>query len=254
MNSRRTILFVALARFLLLAVTPATVSAEVVGSTYNFGATWFDYTYQVDGVLVEQLKEQGNFQIMVFNITAGDDYEYTYSGYNYDGSVYTDEQNGTVAFQSNQVDFNLDTVDPNNDDTANLLGYQSFLDFDVYPNFHYHHPGAMFFVDPVWSTHVDDWSDSVTDADSEEGVTQVTESAGDGSFSLEISVNIEKIHYDYGNMTGTSAISFSASYDADGVLSTWSVQQINSLQNENATVVYTFLQSFSHILHFPLRK
>lgn len=46
-------------------------------------------------------------------------------------------------------------------------------------------------------------------------------------------------------MTGTLTLAFSADYDTDGVLSTWSLQHIRTSSNENHTIVHTVNQSFT---------
>jgi hypothetical protein len=58
-------------------------------------------------------------------------------------------------------------------------------------------------------------------------------------------MGIEHEHPVYEEMNGTLTISFSASFDTDGVLSTWSLQQVTSLSNDEHSVVQTISQSFA---------
>ena len=227
---------------LLLGATPRSVSADITGNTYSFHAVWLEQTYQVDNAIVMDEIVQGDFLVNIYNITPSDSYEYTFTGMNYHPygfSPYYDEYNGSVAFQDNKVYFDLDTTDV---DANNLT---EDYDLDMFPYFSEHHPGSMFFVNPVWSTHTTDWTTAVDDAEGQDGVTAVTESAGEGSFSFQIMIDIEFNHTDYNYMSGTETITFSTVYDTDGVLSTWSLQLVTSSSNENHTVVQTQNQRFS---------
>lgn len=227
---------------LLLGATPRSVSADITGNVYSFSAVWFDQSYQVDNAIILDETVQGDFSISIYNITPTDSYEYTFTGLNYHPygfSPYYDEHNGSVAFQDNKVFFDLDTIDADEDDLAENY------DLDMFPYFSEHHPGSMFFVNPVWSTHNTDWTTAVDDAENQLGVTGVTESANEGSFSFQIAIGIEYNHTDYDYMNGTLAISFNAAYDTDGVLSTWSLQHVTSSSNENHTIVHTINQSFA---------
>ncbi|MHA2179728.1 MAG: hypothetical protein ACXAAK_15410, partial [Candidatus Thorarchaeota archaeon] len=226
----------------LLGATPRFVSADITGNVYDFSAVWFEQVYQVDSAIVLDETVAGNFQIKVNNITPSDSYEYTYTGLNYHPfgfAPYYDEHNGTIAFQDSKVYFDLDTTDA---DANNLT---EDYDLDMYPYFSTFSPGSMFFVNPVWSTHNTDWNTAVDDAEILPSVTSITESTGEGSFSFQIVMGIEQDHPDYNNMTGTATITFNAVYDTDGVLSTWSLQQLRSSSNENHTIVHTLRQSFA---------
>jgi len=227
---------------LLLGATPRSVSADITGNVYSFSAVWFDQSYQVDNAIVVDETVQGDFSISIYNITPTDSYEYTFTGLNYHPygfSPYYDERNGSVAFQDNKVYFDLDTTDVDEDDLA------EDYDLDMFPYFSEHHPGSMFFVNPVWSTHNTDWTTAIADAENQIGVTGVTESMSEGSFSFQIALGIEYNHTDYDYMNGTLTISFNAAYDTDGVLSTWSLQHVTSSSNENHTIVHTISQSFA---------
>ena len=242
MTTRRTLVLLVAVGLLLLGATPRYVSADITGNVYDFTAVWFDQSYQVDNAVVLEETQQGSFSINVYNITPGDLYEYAFTGMNYHpygSSPYYDEYNGTVDFQDNKVYFALDTAD----DDEN--GLAEAVDLDMYPYFTEHHPGYLFFVNPVWSTHTTDWNTAVSDAESELGVTSITDNIGDGSFSFEIAIGIEFDHAVYGYMNGTLSITFNTNYDTDGVLSTWSLQQVTSSSNENHTVVQTQKQSFN---------
>ena len=241
MISRKTLIVLVAVGLLRLGATPRSVSADITGTVYNFSAVWFNQKYQVDNAIVLDETLQGDFRIHVYNITPSDWYEYTFTGLNYNfwSSPYFDERNGSIAFQDNKVYFNLDTLDADGDNLT------EDYDVDMYPYFSEHHPGSMFFVNPVWSTHNTDWTDSVEDAEAELGVSAFTESANEGSFSFQATIGIEYNHSMYNYMSGTSTVSFNAAYDNDGVLSTWSLQQVRSASNENHTVVHTLRQSFA---------
>ena len=242
MKPRRIFIAVAALGLLLFVAFPHPASADITGNTYNFSAVWSYQKYQVDSSVVTEQTQKGDFQIAVTNITPGDAYEYTYSGMNYHpngASPYYDQDNDTVAFQNNKVYFDLTTHDL--DDNGLAESYNLVM----FPSFAEHHPGNMFFVNPVWSTHTTDWNDAVNSANGQPAVTALTESASGGSFTFDITIGIEYDHSVYNHMNGTAEFKFSASYDSDGVLSTWSLQQIISTQNENHTVLNTIAQSYS---------
>ena len=242
MTSRSTLIVIVAVGLLLLGATPQSVSADITGNVYSFSAVWFDQTYQVDNAIILDETVQGDFRVSIYNITPSDSYEYTFTGLNYHPygfSPYYDERNGSVAFQDNKVYFDLDTADVDEDDLA------EDYDLDMFPYFSEHHPGSMFFVNPVWSTHNTDWTTAVADAENQLGVNGVTESMSEGSFSFQIILGIEYNHTDYDYMNGTLTISFNAAYDTDGVLSTWSLQHVTSSSNENHTIVHTISQSFA---------
>ncbi|MHA2043139.1 MAG: hypothetical protein ACW99G_00010 [Candidatus Thorarchaeota archaeon] len=209
MTSRRRLIVIVAVGLLLLGATPRFVSADITGNVYDFSAVWFEQVYQVD------------------------------SAHPFGFAPYYDEHNGTIAFQDSKVYFDLDTTDA---DANNLT---EDYDLDMYPYFSTFSPGSMFFVNPVWSTHNTDWNTAVDDAEILPSVTSITESTGEGSFSFQIVMGIEQDHPDYNNMTGTATITFNAVYDTDGVLSTWSLQQLRSSSNENHTIVHTLRQSFA---------
>jgi hypothetical protein len=242
MKFRRTLFVGTLAALLLFVAVSGPVQADVIGSTYSFSAVWMEQSYQVDGVVVQQILLQGTFQIVVHNITASDGYDYTFTGMNshhlYDVPYY-DEQNDTAYFDDNTVYFDLDCTDSDENGFAEAAGV------GLAPGYHYHNPGAIVFVDPVWDSHIIEWDESVTEAESEEGFQSITESADEGSFSFQIIVDVEDEHDDYGNMTGTATFTFSATYDVDGVLNTWEYTSATSLQNENHTVSNTWSQRFA---------
>ena len=248
MPSKRTLIVIVAAGLLLLGVTPQSVSAAITANVYDFSAVWFDQNYQVDNANVLDEAILGNFQIRITNLTPSDSYEYTYTGlnWNYWSLPYYDEYNGSIAFQDNKVHFDLETTD---DDEDNLV---EDYDLDISPYFSEHHPGSMFFVNPVWSTHDTDWTGSVNDAETQLGITDITESTGAGDFSLRVTMGIEDNETDYDYMSGTLTITFNAAYDADGVLSTWSLRSVTSLSNENHTTTNTVSQSFSRGAGAPL--
>jgi len=241
MRAKRTLFVGSIAVLLLFVMLSNPVQADVIGTTYSFSAVWFEQSYQVDNVIVEQELYQGTFQIYVYNITPGDAYEYTFSGMNSnsgDDTPYYDEQNETVGFDDNTVNFDLYTAD----DDENGLAEVAYI--GMHPYYHHSNPGNILFVDPVWVTHNAEWDASVTDAESEAGFLTITESASEGSFSFQIVVDAEQDHPDYGNITGTSTFTFSAVYDEDGVLLNWDFTQVNSFQNENHQVTDTISRRF----------
>ena len=249
MPSKRMLIVIVAVGLLMLGTTPQSVSAAITGNVYNFSAVWFGQTYQVDNTNVLEETEQGNFQIRITNLTPSDYYEYTYTGLNWNHwtiSPYYDEYNGSIAFQDNKVHFDLDTVDVDEDDLI------EDYDFQMYPYFSEHHPGTMFFINPVWSTHDTDWADSLDDADTQLGVTDITQSRGDGDFSLRITMGIEYNHTDYDYMSGTLIITFNAAYDNDGVLSTWSLKYVTSSSNEDHNIIQTVTQSFTRGAGAPI--
>jgi hypothetical protein len=249
MPSKRTLIVVVAVGLLLVGATPKSASAAITGNTYNFSAIWFDQNYQVDNANILDESLHGNFQIRITNLTPSDYYEYTYTGLNWNHwsySPYYDEYNGSIAFQDNKVHFDLDTDDADENDLI------EHYDFQTFPYFSEHHPGSMFFVNPVWSTHDTDWTSSVNDADTQLGVTDITQSTGEGDFSLRITMGIEDNHTEYEYMSGTLIITFSAAYDADGVLSTWTVRYVTSLSNDDHTTIRTVSQSFSRGAGAPL--
>ncbi|MFW9769075.1 MAG: hypothetical protein ACFFEM_09665 [Candidatus Thorarchaeota archaeon] len=241
MISRRTLIVIIAVGLLILGATPRFVSADITGNSYDFSAVWVNQRYQIDNIAVYDETMAGGFQILVTNITASDSYEYTFTGLNYNFWTlpFYDERDGSVAFQDNKVYFNLDTTDV---DADNLT--ESY-DIDMYPYYSTGQPGSMFFVNPVWSTHNTDWTDAVENAETQPGVTAITESASGGSFSFQISVAYEQNHTEYNYMTGTISLTFNAAYDNDGVLSSWALQQVRSSSNENHTIVHTINQSFA---------
>jgi len=242
MHARRKFLIPIMVVALLLAFSPQSVRADVAGSTYNFTATWDDTTLTVDDVLVYKNSISGTFAIEVYNLTSSDNYEYNFAGLNYDGSgpPYVDDQNDSVDFLDNRVYFDLDTDDDDDDNIADDI------DLDMFPHFYHHYPGSMFFVNPTWSTHDANWNTAITDLDGNPTITEpITESADEGVFSFRIIVNVEIENSDYGLMNGTDTIVFSASYDADGVLSTWDLTQTIAMENENHTTTQVTSERYS---------
>ncbi len=239
---KRTLFCVSISALLLLVMASSPVQADVIGTTYSFSAVWLERTYQADSVIVQQELYQGTFQISVTNITPNDAYEYVFTGMNSnygDDTPYYDEQNETIGFDDNTLAFDLHTTD------ADDNGLAEAASISMYPFYHHSNPGQIIFVDSVWVTHNTDWAASVAAAESEDGFQTITESADKGTFSFHIIVDIEQDHSDYGNMTGTASLTFSASYDADGVLLNRDFSQVNSLQNENHTITDTISTSFT---------
>ncbi|MHA1577301.1 MAG: hypothetical protein ACTSU3_08055 [Candidatus Thorarchaeota archaeon] len=243
MHARRKFLIPILVVALLLAFTPQSVKADVAGSIYNFSATWEDTTLTVDNVLVYQNSFTGTFQIEVYNLTSSDNYEYNFAGFNYYehyGPPFIDDQNDSVDFLDSRVYFDLETADEDDDNLADDI------DIDMYPHYYHHTPGNMFFVNPTWSTHDSNWNAAISDLDDNPTINEtITESANEGVFSFRIVVNAETENEFYGNMTGTNTIVFGATYDADGVLSTWDLTQTIAMQNENHTTIQVTSERYS---------
>ena len=242
MRSRRILLAPFLVIALLFAFTPQPVSADITGNHYFFAATWESYERTIDNELIYQESITGTFEITVYNLTPSDEYEYNYNGFNYAyGYPYDDDFNESVDFLDNRVHFYLEVYDSDDNNVSN--GYSLYH----YPYFTYHNPGNMFFVNPTWETHNADWNDAVENATGYSSVTSLTSGAGDGTFSFNIIMNIETIDFVHGNMTGTTALDFAASYDDDGVLSTWELVRTTSILNENHTINNIDLESYSRV-------
>lgn len=241
MKSRR-IMFLALTLSLLvLAITPQVVKADITGNTYYFTSNWLEQTYQKDSGAIFESSIDGSFSITVLNTTevGGDDaYEYNYHGFDYFIIPYPVDHNDTVEFIEQKVYFDLVTNDIDNDSRSE--GTTLYIN----PSYHFAHPGRQFFVNPVWSTHNTDWNNAVDDLEDNEMVHDIVESSGEGSFSLQCIVDGETIYSGLGPMNGTNTYSFSASYDVDGVLSSWVFSQVLQYSNENHTM-YT-VQSSSY--------
>ncbi len=242
MMKRRTSLLSTLILVAFIGFAPMIVHADITGNTYYFSATWNEKTSQVDSGPVYKSTVTGQFSINIYNITPSDLYEYSFKGQNYihhQYSPYYDEQNDTVDFQDNRVYFDVVTTDSDNDSRSEVTG------FVVYPYFTHHLPGNMFFVNPVWSLHNTEWNDGISAAEDDDTVSSVSGSASEGIFSADIVVDIEMGSSLLGNLTGTLSIEFDASYDQDGVLSTWSVVRISDLSNEEHSIIETEIQRFS---------
>lgn len=231
-----------MAAVLLLFLPTAVVAAEdITGNTYFFSATWSKQSYVADDGPVHKSSLTGDFQITVLNITADDAYEYRYLGANYYYRAYDpyfENRTERIYFQDNKVSFDLSTTDEDGDNKS-----ESF-DFEPRPHFEHNHPGHMFFVNPVWSTHNSEWDTSFQEAEEDPTVSEVSGTIGDGSFSLQIVIGTESSHELYGNMTGTASITFDASYDDNGVLLEWQVSHTIASENENHTLATTFTQQF----------
>jgi len=220
---------------LMFAFVTLPANASIVGNVYYFEATWVDQTFQENGGPIYQSKSESAFKITVFNVTeiGGDDvYEYNYNGFDWIGIATPVDHNGTVEFQDNKVYFGLSTTDGDADNRSEST------DVDVYParSFTYH--GRYVFVNPVWSTHETDWGSAATGVEADPTVSSFTHNMGDGSFSFRIVVEVEDIVDVDGtpqDVNGTHTFVFSAVYDSDGIMSSWSLSAQLSLQNENYT-------------------
>jgi hypothetical protein len=229
----------------MFAFVTLPANASIVGNVYYFEATWVDQTFQENGGPVYQSKSEGVFKITVFNITeiGGDDvYEYNYNGFDWIGiSAHVDE-NETVEFQDNKVYFNLATTDGDADNRSESA------DVNLYPTRSFSYHGRYAFVNPVWSTHETDWGSAASDVEADPTVSSFTHNMGDGSFSFRIVVEVEDTVHVNGvpqDANGTQTFVFSAVYDSDGIMSSWSLTNQVSLQNENYTSDQTVTTRFA---------
>lgn len=243
MRSRRILIAPFLVIALILAFTPQPVSADITGNHYFFAATWYDVKYTVDNELVVQHSDSGTCEITIHNLTSRDEYEYNYNGFNYYsyGSPYDVDINDSVDFLENRVHFQLMLYDFDEDSITD------FVTIDVYPGFHHYSPGYMFFVNPTWETHNVDWNNAVENATGYSSVSSITDSAANGAFSFNIVVDVETSYFFHGNMTGTTTLDYDASYDDDGVLSTWELTRTTAVQNENHTINSVNLEKYTRV-------
>ncbi len=216
--------------FILVTLLPGEVSADITGNTYWFSGTWLEQTYQEN--LGEEFRSSvsGEFKITVLNATeaGGDDvYEYNFQGFSWYRVPYYLNVTSAVEFQENKVLFELETEDDDNDSRAETA------ELTVFPAFQHYRPGHMFFVNPIWSTHNTGWESAVNDAQNENTTAQLTESSGDGAFNLRLVIDIES--EDEGELNGTRTFDFTASYDSDGILTSWETITTTRLSNENHT-------------------
>jgi hypothetical protein len=239
MVSRRKVLVPLLAGLMLFMLIPQNASAAITGNTYYFAISWLDQTSQIDGGPVFVSSVDGQFAITVLNVTeiGGDDaYVYNYNGFTWLFSPITIDHNDTVQFQDNKVYFDLHTTDSDSNNRSESTS------LSLYPGISTSHPGRNIFVNPVWSTHDADWNTAVNEAEAESTVASIASSISEGSFSFTIVVDIESEDADYGNLTGTETYTFSASYDTDGILSSWSLSARALISNENHTIDSTATQ------------
>ncbi|MFQ5831395.1 MAG: hypothetical protein ACE5H4_01685 [Candidatus Thorarchaeota archaeon] len=244
--TRKRAWFVSIAIGLLaFAFVTLPANASIVGNTYYFAATWIDQTFQENGGPIYQSEAGGVFEVTVFNVTeqGGDDvYVYNYNGFDWLTVSVPVDHNDTVDFQNNKVYFDLATTDGDADNRSEAT------DVEIYPTRSFTHHGRHLFVNPVWSTHETDWGSAASDVTADPTVSSFTHNSGDGSFSFRIEVDIEdtaEVDGDTQDVNGTAVFTFSASYDSDGVLSTWSLSMHTSLHNENYTSDHTISTSLA---------
>lgn len=236
-----------LAVVLTLAFLAPAADASIVGNTYYFEIAWLQQQYSENTGPTYHAESNGQFRVTVFNLTGsggGDAYIYNYDGFDWDGSAVTVNQNDTVAFQDNIVYFSLTTPDRDHD---NLSETPSLI---VYPVRSTAHPGRTVFVNANWSIHESDWNSAVAEAEEEWTVASVVESLGGGTFSFSIAVNTE-MRVDMGSwnqfVNGTTTFDFSAAYDSDGILSSWSFSSRRSLSGDDYTSEYVASMSVARI-------
>ena len=232
MRQRNKALSIFTCLFILVTLLPGHASADITGNTYWFSGAWLEQSYQED--LGEEFKSSvsGEFKITVLNATeaGGDDvYEYNFQGFSWYRVPYYLNETSAVEFQDNKVSFEIETEDEDDDNRAETA------ELAVFPSFQHYRPGHMFFVNPIWSTHNTGWESAVDDAQNENTTAQMTESYGDGSFSLRLVIDIESESEDEGQLNGTRTFDFTASYDSDGILKNWEKVTTTRQSNENHT-------------------
>ena len=231
---------------LILATTPQSTQATIEGNSYIFSAIWNEQTYQENGGPIYQSGSSGQFIVTVYNVTesGGEDvYEYNYNGFNYFITPFPVDQNESVAFQNNKVDFTLYTTDSNSNNRSEST------DLDVFPQASFANPGEHLFVNPVWSTHNTDWNTAQTDVENDttviQGLTAFT-NTGSGTFGFTIVVNTEgtvNVGGTLQDVNGSQTYTFSAAYDPDGVLLNWRLADRTQWINENYTLDQTLVNS-----------
>jgi len=244
---KRTMFAIPLAVALTLAFLASAADASTIGNTYYFEIAWLQQQYSENTGPTYHAESNGQFRVTVFNLTGsgGDDaYIYNYDGFDWDGSAVTVNQNDTVAFQDNRVYFSLTTPDRDHD---NLSETPSLI---VYPMRSTAHPGRTVFVNANWSIHESDWNSAVADVEEDLTVASIVESLGGGTFSFSIAVNTE-MRVDMGSwnqfVNGTTTFDFSASYDSDGILSSWSFLSRRSLSGDDYTSEYVVSMNVARI-------
>ena len=90
-------------------------------------------------------------------------------------------------------------------------------------------------------------NEAVENATGYSSVSSITDSAANGDFSFNIVIDVEYIDFTHGNMTGTTTLDYSSSYDDDGVLNTWELSRTSSVSNENHSITNVYTQSFSRV-------
>ncbi|MGD2073047.1 MAG: hypothetical protein PVG65_06125 [Candidatus Thorarchaeota archaeon] len=216
MTSRKSWLVLCATSIFLLSITPALVNADIAGNTYHFSAIFYRTTVQANDNPEYVSEIEGQFSIHVYNISqeGGDDViNYNYQGFSwtYDTASYVDF-NGSVDFQDQKVYWELNAPDMDGNNRSEQAG------IIVYPTGHVHHPGQSFFVNPYWSTHETNWNTAIEDTENFTSATLVSQSMSDGTFEFEIEIDME---YPSSNMNGTNTYTFSATYDEDGILSSY---------------------------------
>lgn len=220
---------------LVVGSLPQMASASIIGNVYTFRITWMDMEYSRDSGVVYSAESSGEFSITVFNATTegGDDvYHYTYHGFTWLMTPYPILTNETVEFQENKVYFALSTTDADADNRSESVG------LTIYPQAPFSHPGRNMFVNPTWTTHSSGWNEAVEDIEDNPTVSSVTDDISEGSFSLSFEVSMEgtiDVGEESQQANGTMAYTFLATYDEDGIVSSWALTSQRTLTNENST-------------------
>jgi len=208
-----------------------TTQAAVEGNTYYF-TTSSTNTYEENSITIYTSKLNAWFKVDALNITR-DILYYDFEGYHWSEGSEIEFSSEFVYFQDNIVEFNLFTWDPDNDSIS------APPSVTIYPTDAPHTPGRYVFVNPTWSTHETDWESSVDAVEENPTVQQSAFSApGDGTFYFSIIVDVEtiwEIDDTPENATSTTQFDFSASYDDDGILSSYLFTTTHSFSNENFT-------------------
>ncbi len=224
---------------IVVAFIPTPAGAQLVGNVYYFTGTFLEQTYQQDTAPTFKSLVTGEFSITVLDVTTagGDDViRYHYRGFNAQGVPVPEDYNGTSRFQSNKVYWSLTTLDPDHDNRSSATSLR------VYPESVPRYPGRSFFVNPSWATHDDDWSNAVNETVHNPMVHDTAFSADEGTFAFRFIVDVEDPPT---NATGTLEYSFSASYDEDGVLSTYELTATARLYRADLTIYYVRSTKFT---------
>ncbi|MFX1564059.1 MAG: hypothetical protein ACFFDP_12210 [Promethearchaeota archaeon] len=218
---------------LLLTLTCQKANATVVNNTYYFSES-YESSHREDLGPLYQSISTSQYRVTVYNLTEhhGDDvYEYNYQGLIYGMWI---DSNHTVEFQDNKVHFDLYTYDSN----GNNRSEATFL--TLFPSPDYSTSGRQYFVNPIWTTHTNEWNEAKEDVSDDPTVNHYLTSftnTENGRFSFTIIVNVEGyVGGENEDANGTRTFTLDSLYDSDGILMNWRLSQRYWLVNENHTL------------------